>query len=126
MSDEIITIDDDENDELISTEKEIEIKEEKMDEEKDLESEKKGTIDKNKEEEINTDDGNKKEDDKKDDDENKEEEIECAICLNPCMQPVLLPCSHTFCFLCAKVTTFEKLFPFQSSKFIYFYLVLHT
>ena len=33
----------------------------------------------------------------------QEEDVECAICLNPCQQPVLLSCSHTFCFLCAKV-----------------------
>lgn len=28
--------------------------------------------------------------------------LECAICLNQCMQPVQLPCTHIFCFLCAK------------------------
>ncbi|UYV66426.1 RNF146 [Cordylochernes scorpioides] len=27
---------------------------------------------------------------------------ECAICLQPPCHPVVLPCSHAFCFLCAK------------------------
>ena len=27
---------------------------------------------------------------------------ECAVCLQPCLHPVLLPCSHIFCFLCVK------------------------
>lgn len=44
------------------------------------------------------------------DEQNKEEDIECAICLNPCMQPVQLPCSHTFCFLCAKVNVIHSFF----------------
>jgi len=35
--------------------------------------------------------------------DNDEDEVpECAICLNPCLQPVQLPCGHIFCFLCAK------------------------
>lgn len=28
--------------------------------------------------------------------------LDCAICMQPFVQPVQLPCSHTFCFLCAK------------------------
>ena len=41
--------------------------------------------------------------------EGKEDDVlECAICLNPCMQPVQLPCSHVFCFLCAKVSNFDS------------------
>lgn len=28
--------------------------------------------------------------------------LDCAICLQPFVQPIQLPCSHTFCFLCAK------------------------
>ncbi|XP_002126121.2 E3 ubiquitin-protein ligase rnf146 [Ciona intestinalis] len=36
------------------------------------------------------------------------EEIDCAICLQPCMQPVELPCSHVFCFLCAKGTALQS------------------
>ena len=46
----------------------------------------------------------------------KEDDVlECAICLNPCMQPVQLPCSHVFCFLCAKVSDFlqYKLFKWE-------------
>ena len=35
---------------------------------------------------------------------NHEDSFECAICLLPCMQPVQFPCSHVFCFLCAKVS----------------------
>ncbi|ESN94284.1 hypothetical protein HELRODRAFT_68712, partial [Helobdella robusta] len=27
---------------------------------------------------------------------------ECPICLQTCVQPVLLPCNHIFCYLCAK------------------------
>uniref|UniRef100_A0A3Q3GM33 E3 ubiquitin-protein ligase n=1 Tax=Kryptolebias marmoratus TaxID=37003 RepID=A0A3Q3GM33_KRYMA len=27
---------------------------------------------------------------------------ECAICLQSCVHPVCLPCSHVFCFLCVK------------------------
>uniref|UniRef100_A0A3Q3X453 E3 ubiquitin-protein ligase n=1 Tax=Mola mola TaxID=94237 RepID=A0A3Q3X453_MOLML len=27
---------------------------------------------------------------------------ECAICLQRCVHPVCLPCSHVFCFLCVK------------------------
>ena len=34
----------------------------------------------------------------------REDTLECAICLQPCMHPVQLPCSHVFCFLCAKVS----------------------
>ena len=28
--------------------------------------------------------------------------LECSICLNVCIQPVELPCSHIFCYLCMK------------------------
>uniref|UniRef100_T1KC70 E3 ubiquitin-protein ligase n=2 Tax=Tetranychus urticae TaxID=32264 RepID=T1KC70_TETUR len=28
--------------------------------------------------------------------------MECSICLETCIQPVQLPCSHIFCFLCVK------------------------
>jgi E3 ubiquitin-protein ligase RNF146 len=28
--------------------------------------------------------------------------LECAICLQPCVHPVRLPCSHMFCYLCMK------------------------
>ncbi|ROT61904.1 hypothetical protein C7M84_020277 [Penaeus vannamei] len=31
-----------------------------------------------------------------------EEELECAVCLQKCVHPVRLPCSHIFCFLCVK------------------------
>jgi len=27
---------------------------------------------------------------------------ECPVCLQPCVFPVKLPCSHIFCFLCLK------------------------
>jgi len=27
---------------------------------------------------------------------------ECPVCLQPCVFPVQLPCSHIFCFLCVK------------------------
>ncbi|KAL7635197.1 UNVERIFIED_CONTAM: hypothetical protein RMT77_014183 [Armadillidium vulgare] len=33
-----------------------------------------------------------------------EEELECAVCLQSCVHPVRLPCSHIFCFLCVKGT----------------------
>ncbi|XP_076032865.1 uncharacterized protein LOC143020371 [Oratosquilla oratoria] len=33
---------------------------------------------------------------------NGEEELECAVCLQKCVHPVKLPCSHIFCFLCVK------------------------
>ncbi|KAK3854622.1 hypothetical protein Pcinc_038913 [Petrolisthes cinctipes] len=32
----------------------------------------------------------------------EEEEMECAVCLQKCVHPVRLPCSHIFCFLCVK------------------------
>ncbi|XP_071541050.1 E3 ubiquitin-protein ligase rnf146-like isoform X2 [Panulirus ornatus] len=34
--------------------------------------------------------------------ESEEEELECAVCLQKCVHPVRLPCSHIFCFLCVK------------------------
>lgn len=27
---------------------------------------------------------------------------ECSVCLQPCLHPVQLPCTHIFCFLCVK------------------------
>ena len=29
---------------------------------------------------------------------------DCAVCLQPCLHPVQLPCGHIFCFLCVKGT----------------------
>ena len=29
-------------------------------------------------------------------------ELECSICLQICVQPVQLPCTHVFCYLCMK------------------------
>lgn len=34
--------------------------------------------------------------------EDSEEELECAVCLQKCVHPVRLPCTHIFCFLCVK------------------------
>lgn len=34
----------------------------------------------------------------------REDSEDCAICLQPCLQPVKLSCGHIFCFLCAKVS----------------------
>ncbi|XP_035216827.1 E3 ubiquitin-protein ligase RNF146-B-like isoform X1 [Stegodyphus dumicola] len=31
--------------------------------------------------------------------------LECAVCLQPCIQPVQLPCRHIFCYLCVKGVT---------------------
>ena len=33
------------------------------------------------------------------------EDTECAVCLQPCLQPVRLSCNHIFCFLCIKGVT---------------------
>jgi E3 ubiquitin-protein ligase RNF146 len=30
------------------------------------------------------------------------DDYECAVCLQPCVHPVKLPCSHIFCYLCVK------------------------
>lgn len=38
----------------------------------------------------------------------RESTLECAICLQPCLQPVKLPCSHTFCFLCVKGIALQR------------------
>lgn len=38
----------------------------------------------------------------------REGTLECAICLQPFIQPVQLPCSHTFCFLCAKGIALQR------------------
>ncbi|CAL4071245.1 unnamed protein product [Meganyctiphanes norvegica] len=35
-------------------------------------------------------------------DDQEDEELECAVCLQKCVHPVRLPCSHIFCFLCVK------------------------
>jgi len=35
-------------------------------------------------------------------------EIECAVCLQPSIHPVRLPCSHIFCFLCVKGVTIQS------------------
>jgi len=43
------------------------------------------------------------------DDESKESStLECAICLQPSLFPVKLPCSHIFCFLCVKGITLQS------------------
>lgn len=34
--------------------------------------------------------------------------MDCAICLQPFVQPIQLPCSHTFCFLCAKGIALQR------------------
>jgi len=34
--------------------------------------------------------------------------IECAICLQNCVYPVVLPCKHIFCFLCVKGVTLQS------------------
>ena len=31
-----------------------------------------------------------------------EKRLECAVCLQQCVHPVMLPCSHIFCYLCVK------------------------
>ena len=33
---------------------------------------------------------------------NEDSVLECAVCLQPSIYPVQLPCSHVFCFLCVK------------------------
>uniref|UniRef100_A0A1A7YHF8 E3 ubiquitin-protein ligase n=1 Tax=Iconisemion striatum TaxID=60296 RepID=A0A1A7YHF8_9TELE len=33
---------------------------------------------------------------------------ECAICLQSCVHPVCLPCSHVFCFLCVKGASWQS------------------
>ncbi|XP_039260071.2 E3 ubiquitin-protein ligase rnf146-like [Styela clava] len=34
--------------------------------------------------------------------------LDCAICLQRFVQPIQLPCSHTFCFLCAKGIALQR------------------
>jgi len=34
--------------------------------------------------------------------------IECAVCLQTCVHPVRLPCSHIFCYLCVKGVAFQS------------------
>lgn len=34
--------------------------------------------------------------------------IECAVCLQPSIHPVKLPCNHIFCFLCVKGVTIQS------------------
>lgn len=35
-------------------------------------------------------------------------DIECAVCLQPSIHPVRLPCNHIFCFLCVKGVTIQS------------------
>ncbi|XP_053674866.1 E3 ubiquitin-protein ligase rnf146 [Anopheles nili] len=35
--------------------------------------------------------------------------LECPVCLQTCVHPVRLPCSHIFCFLCVKGVAFKNL-----------------
>lgn len=35
-------------------------------------------------------------------------DLECAICLQPCVHPAELPCGHIFCFLCVKGIVFQN------------------
>ncbi|GFX77984.1 e3 ubiquitin-protein ligase RNF146, partial [Trichonephila clavipes] len=51
---------------------------------------------------------NKMEPDTTTDDNGTPNKIECAICLQPCIQPVQLPCSHVFCYLCVKGVTYQS------------------
>ena len=37
-----------------------------------------------------------------------EDPIECAVCLQPSIHPVKLPCNHIFCFLCVKGVTIQS------------------
>ena len=39
----------------------------------------------------------------KKDDDKEEEQYDCPVCLQTCIHPVKLPCSHIFCYLCVKV-----------------------
>ena len=34
--------------------------------------------------------------------------MECAVCLQPSIHPVKLPCNHIFCFLCVKGVTIQS------------------
>lgn len=34
--------------------------------------------------------------------------MECAVCLQTCVHPVRLPCSHIFCYLCVKGVAFQS------------------
>ena len=36
------------------------------------------------------------------------EAIECAVCLQPSIHPVQLPCTHIFCYLCVKGVTIQS------------------
>ena len=38
-------------------------------------------------------------------DDDVEGDKDCAVCLQPCLQPIKLSCNHTFCFLCIKGVT---------------------
>lgn len=40
--------------------------------------------------------------------ENSSTVIECAVCLQTCIHPVKLPCSHIFCYLCVKGVAFQS------------------
>lgn len=35
-------------------------------------------------------------------DEMGKEQLDCPVCIQPCVHPVKLPCRHIFCFLCMK------------------------
>jgi len=39
---------------------------------------------------------------------NEDSVLECAVCLQPSIYPVQLPCSHVFCFLCVKGFTTQS------------------
>ena len=50
----------------------------------------------------------KTEDSPVDKEENSSTAIECAVCLQTCIHPVKLPCSHIFCYLCVKGVAFQS------------------
>ncbi|GFR04144.1 e3 ubiquitin-protein ligase RNF146 [Trichonephila clavata] len=52
--------------------------------------------------------GEKMETDNTTDDNESAGKFECAVCLQPCVQPVQLPCRHIFCYLCVKGVTHQN------------------
>ena len=46
--------------------------------------------------------------DEDDDKPRSEQTLECAVCLQPSIYPVQLPCSHVFCYLCVKGFTTQS------------------
>ena len=46
--------------------------------------------------------------DEDDDTPRSEQTLECAVCLQPSIYPVQLPCSHVFCYLCVKGFTTQS------------------